>query len=146
MEMLRFYWTPVVGSRAFLFLAPPMTHEAPWSRIVLTFVWTTAHLCVPNCRLLILWTMLRSHRGLLVPMNKANDILGNWSRAMRLAWCTMCPHPPPLSTEFQNAPPFFEDFRTSSALTLGWDVHMKGAGIPRLWLVQVIIKFCFLSN
>ena len=30
-------------------------------------------------------------------MNKANDILGNWSRAMRLTWCTMCPHPPSLS-------------------------------------------------
>ena len=55
-----------------------MTQEAPWSRIILAFVWTTAHLCIPNCRLLILWTMLRSHRGLLVPMNKANGILWNW--------------------------------------------------------------------
>ena len=76
-----------------------MTQEAPWSRIVLAFVWTTAYLRVPNRRLLILWTLLRSHRGLLVPTNKANDI----SRAMRLAWCTMCPHHPPLSPEFSKA-------------------------------------------
>ena len=76
-----------------------MIQETPWSRIVLVFVWTTAYLRVPNCRYLILWTLLRSHRGLLVPTNKANAILGNWSRAMRLAWCLMCPtlFPFPLS-------------------------------------------------
>ena len=95
-----------------------MTQEAPWSMIVLAFVWTTAYLRLPSCWLLILWTLLRSHRGLLVPTNKANDILGNWSRAMHLAWCRMCPHPPPLSTEFQNAVPFFHGFQTSSALSL----------------------------
>ena len=39
--------------------------------------WICLLLRVPNCLLLILWTVLRSHRGLLVPTNKVNDILGN---------------------------------------------------------------------
>ena len=45
--MLRFYWTPVVASRAHVFY-PPTTQEARWSRIVLAFVWTTAYLCIPG--------------------------------------------------------------------------------------------------
>ena len=45
--MLRFYWTPVVASRVHVFY-PPTTQEAPWSRIVLAFVWTTAYLCIPG--------------------------------------------------------------------------------------------------
>ena len=45
--MLRFYWTPVVASRAHVFY-PLTTQEAPWSRIILAFVWTTAYLCIPG--------------------------------------------------------------------------------------------------
>ena len=46
-EMLRFKWIPVVTSRAYFFY-PPTTQKAPWSRIVLAFVWTTAYLCIPG--------------------------------------------------------------------------------------------------
>ena len=47
--MLRFYWTPVVASRVHVFdFYPPTTQEAPWSRIVLAFVWTTAYLYIPG--------------------------------------------------------------------------------------------------
>ena len=45
--MLRFKWTPVVTSRAYFFY-PVTTQEAPWSSIVLAFVWTTAYLCIPG--------------------------------------------------------------------------------------------------
>ena len=46
-EMLRFKWIPVVTSRAY-FSYPPMTQKAPWSSIVLAFVWTTAYLFIPG--------------------------------------------------------------------------------------------------
>ena len=62
--MSRFYWTLVVASRAHVFY-PPATREAPWSRIVLAFVWTNGYLCICG-----LWTLLRSQRGLLVPRTK----------------------------------------------------------------------------
>ena len=40
-----------------------------------------------------------------MPTNYAKDILGNFSRGMRLAWCTMSPPPPPIShTHTQHAP------------------------------------------
>ena len=96
--MLRFYWTPVIASKAFLFLPPDDSRS--------TMKPDRFSLCLKNCLLTrtqlsitdSMDTHLRSHRGLLVPTNKANDI----SRAMHLAWCTICLHPPPLSPEFSK--------------------------------------------
>ena len=45
------------------------------------------------------WTLLRLQRGLIVPKNYAKGFLGNSSKGMRLALCTMRP------PTFQNAPP-----------------------------------------
>ena len=54
-----------------------------------------AFLCIVSNRLQTHWTPSRLQRGLLVPTNYAKDIFGNFSRGMRLAWCTMSPPPPP---------------------------------------------------
>ena len=80
--MLRFYWTPVVASRAHVFY-PPTTQKAPWSRIVLAFVWTTAYLCIPG-QLSIADSMdtVKISKRFACANKLSNDILGNWSRAM----------------------------------------------------------------
>ena len=47
--------------------------------------------------------MLRWQRGLLVPTNYAKDILGNLSRDIPLAWCTMTPPTPPRHVSKRSA-------------------------------------------
>ena len=143
-EMLWFHWKPFVASRAYVFYSPT-TQEAPWSRIILAFVSTTAYLCIPG-QLSITDSMDTVKISKRVCLCQRIKQMTFWEIGVGLcAWLSVrC-----ASTLF----PFLLSFKTlrrlskaASAFTLGWGSLMLWAGIPRLWSVPIIIKVCFLGN
>ena len=110
-EMLRFYWTPVVASRVHVFY-PPMTREAPWSRNVLA--------CVCLCQQTKQMTFWEIGVGLWSTAhfgyNSGGSRGGAWEpRApppyLRV-WMTRRPYPlPPLSEGLD--PPLYNNIATT---------------------------------
>ena len=78
------------------FLTPPPDDSRTWR----TTRSTMKQVRLNNCLLMhyhksitnTLMDTVKIANGLLVPENYTKDILGNLSRGMRLAWCTMSPH------------------------------------------------------